>query len=314
MKQSEASGNVFGLTGGLLWGLDTVLIGVILGLSPFKHYLVIAPLVATFLHDTFSSLWMLLYTGVAHNFKLLGQALVSRSGRFVMLAALFGGPIGMTGYVLAIHYIGASNTAVISAMYPAVGALFSYLFLHERLKLRGVFGLCLAIIATMILGFTTSETPHNNLLGFMFAMLCVIGWGCESVICSYGMKNDVLPDVALQIRQLVSAFTYAAIIMPLVNGYPLVGVVLKQPVIGLLVLTALAGTSSYLCYYRSINIVGPIVAMGLNISYSAWAILIGIFFGNGIDFKTFLLAILIIIGSILTTDNPREFFKLFLRK
>ncbi len=51
--------------------------------------------------------------------------LKTRSGRFVMLGALMGGPLGMTFYVLAVKYIGASYTAAISAIYPAVGA-----FLH----------------------------------------------------------------------------------------------------------------------------------------------------------------------------------------
>ena len=45
-----------------------------------------------------------------------------------MLGALLGGPVGMTGYLLAIKYLGPAYTAIISSLYPALGALLSYLF------------------------------------------------------------------------------------------------------------------------------------------------------------------------------------------
>lgn len=307
----EGKGIATGLLGGFLWGLDTVLVGVILAMSPLSHAVALAPLVSTFLHDTFSSLWMLLFTTSKKNLQKFLKSWKSRSGLFVTIAALFGGPIGMTGYMLSIRYIGASNTAIISAMYPAVGAFFGFLFLKEKMKKTGFIGLGIAILATMILGFTSPEQPENIALGIIFALLCVIGWGCECVITAYGMKNDMLPDIALQIRQLVSAIVYGVLIIPIIGGYPLVGEILKSPAVIVIALTALAGTASYLFYYRSIDNIGAIKAMGLNISYSAWAIFIGVFFGNGISFKEIILAILIIAGSLLTTDNPKEFLQLF---
>ncbi|WP_071131770.1 DMT family transporter [Enterococcus timonensis] len=311
---SEGKGIATGLAGGLLWGLDTVLVGVILAMSPLSGAVALAPLVSTFLHDFFSSIWMLIYTAFHKNLKNFIKSWPKRSGRFVTIAALFGGPIGMTGYMLSIRYIGASNTAIISAMYPAVGAFFGYLFLKERMSKRGFLGLAIAMGATMILGFTSPEAPQNIVLGILFALLCVFGWGMEAVITAYGMKNDLLPDLALQIRQLVSALVYGIFIIPIIGGYPLVLEIIQSPAIIVIALTALAGTSSYLCYYRSIDSIGAIKAMGLNISYSAWAIFIGIFFGNGISFKEVILAVLIIAGSILTTDNPKEFLQIFILK
>lgn len=313
MKEKKVRGSGTGLLGGILWGLDTVLVGVILGTTIMNtpQAIAIAPLVSTFLHDACSSVWMLLFTAVNRGFGEFKKAIKTRSGKYVMIAALFGGPIGMTGYMLAINYIGASYTAVISAMYPAIGALFSMIFLKEKMTKMGGVGLSMAIGATMVLGFTTTDTPKNIWLGILFALLCVFGWGIEVVICAYGMKNDVLPETALQIRQLTSALVYGIMIMPFIKGYPLAFATLSSPVILLIAVTALAGTSSYLCYYRSIDGIGPIRAMGLNISYSAWAIFIGIFFGNGISLKALVLALVIISGSILTTDNPKEFLTLF---
>ena len=40
-----------------------------------------------------------------------------------MVAALLGGPVGMTGYLIAINNIGPGYTAIISSYYPAVGTV-----------------------------------------------------------------------------------------------------------------------------------------------------------------------------------------------
>ena len=314
LTKSEKDGISFGLLGGLLWALDTVLMGLVMLKSPLKEYAAFSPLIATFLHDSFSSIWLLAYNLYTDKWKELKTIFKNKSSLVVAIAAIFGGPIGMTGYILSIKYIGASNTAIISAMYPAVGSFFGYVFLKEKLGKKGILGLVLAISATMLLGLTAKETAENLILGFSFALLCVLGWGCESVISAYGMKQDILPDVALQIRQIVSATIYGVIIIPLVSGYSVVSEIITSPLIVTIAITALAGTSSYLFYYRSINKIGAIKAMGLNISYSAWAIVIGLFFGNEITIQMLILSIMIIIGSILTTENPKEFFSMFLKK
>ena len=46
-----------------------------------------------------------------------------------------------------------------------------------------------------------------------------------------------------------------------------------------LIVSALAGTTSYLFYYKGIDAIGPAKAMALNISYSAWAVVFGTFMG-----------------------------------
>ena len=45
-----------------------------------------------------------------------------------LLAALLGGPVGMSGYLIAINNIGPGYTAIISTFYPAVGTLLAFLF------------------------------------------------------------------------------------------------------------------------------------------------------------------------------------------
>lgn len=56
----QRKGLVSGITSGALWGLDTVLTGVILRMVPFietPEAIFLAPFISAFLHDMFSSLW-----------------------------------------------------------------------------------------------------------------------------------------------------------------------------------------------------------------------------------------------------------------
>ncbi|MDQ9830193.1 hypothetical protein RFX70_15425, partial [Acinetobacter baumannii] len=45
---------------------------------------------------------------------------------------------------------------------------------------------------------------------------------------------------------------------------------------GIILISALFGTASYLCYYKTIGKIGASKAMALNITYSAWSIVFSI--------------------------------------
>ena len=179
-----------GLAGGALWALDTVILGMALALPVFTgdpRAAILAPFASTFLHDLCSSLWMLGYTGLRRQYKAVWQALRTRGGRFVALGALLGGPVGMTGYVLAINAIGPAYTAIISALYPALGTVLAHFFLKEKLRPTGLIGLTLSIGGVIALGYTPGAAlPKGQLLGFGCALLCCIGWAAEGVICGVG--------------------------------------------------------------------------------------------------------------------------------
>lgn len=126
----------YGLFSGCLWGLDTVILGIALTMVPFigtaEALGARAPSSARALHDVCCALWLLLYMGVRGRLKDTLAALKTRSGKVVILGALLGGPIGMTGYVIAINNIGAGYTAIISSFYPAFGTLMAVLLLKEK--------------------------------------------------------------------------------------------------------------------------------------------------------------------------------------
>ena len=93
----------FGLFSGILWGLDTVVLGIALAMAPYfgtADAAAFASIASSFIHDAGCAIWLLIYMGVRGRLKDTVAALKTRSGLVVMLGALLGGPIGMTGYVI----------------------------------------------------------------------------------------------------------------------------------------------------------------------------------------------------------------------
>lgn len=294
-----------GLGAGFFWALDTVILGIALAQSPFsemKHAALLAPLISTFLHDLCSCIWMLLRTGMKKQFGKVRAALRTRGGRFVILGALLGGPVGMTGYVFAIRCLGAAYTAMISSLFPALGALFAFLFLKEKLKMRQAAGLVLCLLAAVLLGMSgQSQQPENFALGLFSAILCTVGWAAEVTVCAYGMKNDSVDnEQALLIRQMTSALFYGIVILNLFRGWGEAVAVLQTPVTAVIAFAALFGTASYLAYYKTIHRLGASVGMALNITYSAWAILLElVIFGNIPEAGSVVCGAVLVAGALL---------------
>lgn len=311
---------ITGLLSGVFWALDTVIIGIVLTSASFnnsKEIILFAPFISTFLHDFSSSIWLLIYMFIKKQFNLFKMALLSKAGKFIMLGAIFGGPIGMSCYIAAIKSIGPGYTAVISAMYPALGAFLAHVFLKEKMNLIQILGLVVSIIGIIFLGYSHSVQEYSNVTtGIVFAVLCCVGWASEAVICAYGMKDPyVNNEQALQIRQLTSAISYMFIIILVLDGLPYTVEIIKSEVSQTIMIAALCGTVSYLCYYKAIMVLGAAKAMPLNITYSAWAILFSFIFLQVVpDIKSIVCGVFIIIGSIIASTDIYKILKKFYNK
>ncbi|MGC4017985.1 MAG: DMT family transporter [Muricomes sp.] len=305
---------ITGLMAGVLWGLDTVILGIALAATQFvstEQAIFLAPFVSTFLHDACSTIWMFIYMGVKKQYKNVIKALKSRSGKFIVLGALLGGPIGMSGYVAAINYIGPAYTAIISALFPALGSFLSYIFLKEKMKPIQIAGLIVSILGIIVLGYTPGGSEVKNLvLGFGCALLCCVGWASEAVICAYGLKDpDITDEQALHIRQTVSAIFYGVIILTVINGWGFTLSLIPSSAAKIILISALFGTASYLCYYRSIATIGASKSMALNITYSAWSIVFSLVLLHTLpDLKSIICGVVIVVGSIVAATDLAEIF------
>ncbi|MFT8351244.1 DMT family transporter [Clostridium saccharoperbutylacetonicum] len=306
-KGNYKAGVASGVVSAITWGLDTVLIAIVLAMSPFlpEGAVFLAPFITAFFHDAFSAIWTFIYLAGKRQLGNLFKSMKTKSALFVVLAALMGGPVGMTGYLIAVKLIGPSYTAIISSLYPAVGAILAYVILKEKMNKRAWLGLIFAIIGVSIIGYSSGENGIS-LVGFLCALLCVFGWGSECVICAYGMKDDeVSSEFALQIRQMTSAIVYGILIVPVVGGIGLSFEILRTSVIWWIGATALSGTVSYLFYYNAIYKIGATRAMGLNITYVVWSIVFDVFInGRKIDIMTIICSLMVIGGVYFVAKQP----------
>ena len=309
-----------GILAGMTWAVETVVLGIALGMSPFlatEQAILLAPFVSTFLHDACSALFMFIYNAVRGNLKGLFGVCRTRDFKWLVLASAIGGPIGMTGYVLAVNYLGASVGAVASAVYPAIGTALAYVFLKEKVKWYQWIFLAMTLLGVFGLSYSPDLNVKNFWLGLLGAFMCAFGWGIEAVILAKCLKDDsIKTEYALNIRQTVSALIYGVIILPILGGWDLTVDLFTQGT-GMLIPTvaiaALAATVSYLFYYSAIGRLGASKAMALNITYTAWAILFTVIILRDLSvLKPFTLlcaGVIVVCGIFAATDLKVLFAK-----
>lgn len=313
MNKNLIKGASFGLVSGITWAIDTVLIGIVLSMTTFLEFqeiLLVAPLVSTFLHDTFSAIWMIILLGVKGELGTALGKLKESSGRIIILAGTLGGPIGMTFYVLSLQNIGASYTAVISSVYPAVGALFAFIILKDKLGLKNWGGLVMSIGFIVLLSYSGNLVVGSNVsLGLIFIIICVLGWGLECVVSAYAMRNEgIKPEHALLIRQLTSSVIFGTLIIPIFIGHSYTVQIVSSPAVVLALMgVAMAGTISYVFYYSAINVIGPVKAMAMNITYAAWAVgFEALLLGTAFTWKELVFGVFIVLGSVITVMETKK--------
>ena len=308
-----------GVFAGITWALETVILGIALSMSPFvssAEGIFLAPFVSTLIHDGISALFLLAVNGSRGRLKDLFMICKTKTFRLLIVSSAIGGPIGMTGYVLAVNYMGASIGAVASAIYPAIGAVLAYVFLKEKIKwYQWIFLFC-TLLGVWGLSYSPDIDIKNFQVGLLGVIMCSFGWGTEGVILSECMREKgIKSGDALQLRQLISALIYGLIIIPCLNGVHFTVGLFSFKNISLIITIAAAAffaTVSYLLYYRAIAKVGTAKAMGLNITYTAWAIFFSAVFlrqYGALNFRTIGCAVLVVICGVLAAVDFKELIK-----
>ena len=305
-----------GIIAGITWALETVILGIALAMSPFcstEQAIFLAPFVSTFLHDTCSALWAWIYNGVRGKLPGVWKAFKTKSGKWVVVAAIIGGPIGMTGYVLAVNYMGASIGAVASAIFPAIGSVLAYIFLKEKMKWHQWIFLVITLLGVYGLSYSPDLEIKNFLLGIVGALMCAFGWGIEAVVLAKCLKDpEVTDEFALQIRQTTSALVYGIIILPVLKGWGFTAGLFTGGTGWLIPTIAIAGlcaTVSYLFYYKAIAQIGASKSMALNVTYSAWAIVFTVVIlrdTSVLSFWTIACAVIVLVCGIFAAADFKE--------
>ena len=280
------SGITFGLFSGVFWGL-----GLTISAYIFSLYNV-SPFVVAFVHD-FISIFILAAILLIKYKKIDFKIFTNIKNISVIIGALLAGPIGMQCNLYAVKYIGGGLTSSITAVYPAVSVILAIVFLKHKVSKKTIVGIAL-IIAGIFAQSYTSEQVNSFYIGFLFALICAVAWGSESVLSSYAMSNNLTEIETLLIRQVTSFLAYLVIV--LFNGFS-VSEVADIKLGGLIFIFVLSNMVSYIAYYMSINRLKPAKATGLNVSYVVWTVVFSaIFLGIGLSALVIVTSLIIMLG------------------
>lgn len=280
------SGISFGLFSGLFWGL-----GLTISAYIFSLYNV-SPFVVAFVHD-FISIFILAAILLIKYKKIDFKIFTNIRNISVIIGALLAGPIGMQCNLYAVKYIGGGLTSSITAVYPAVSVILAIVFLKHKVSKKTIVGIAL-IIAGIFAQSYTSEQVNSFYIGFLFALICAVAWGSESVLSSYAMSNNLTEIETLLIRQVTSFLAYLLIV--LFKGFSVTEVA-DVKLEGLIFIFVLSNMVSYILYYMSINRLKPAKATGLNVSYVVWTVVFSaIFLGIGLSTLVIITSLVIMLG------------------
>lgn len=132
------------------------------------------------------------YLTVRYRRKALTK-LLSIGGKGVFTSLLYAS--SSITFVLAIRLTSVANALLIIAAAPMFAALFSYLFLREKIPVRTV----LAIIGSFagISYIFIGELSIGNYLGELVALLCACVFGANFVSIRHAKDLDLVPSLTL---------------------------------------------------------------------------------------------------------------------
>lgn len=274
VKNTGALGALFGLFSGILWGLGGVLLGTVLGMPPLNLETTKAPLVVACLHDGIAAFWLLSSTLLSDPRKKI-RCLDGSSVLMVCFAALLGGPVAMSGYLLGIQFSSVSYAVSITACCPAFGALFAWIFLKQKICKQTFLGMCITIIGAISLSYAPESLHQTHpcfYIGLALSLVTAIMWGLEGVLSTYAMKT-MDTAVAVTIRQSFSFFSYLIFVIPCIDGLSLLQKTATSQSGLVIVLAALVAAASYRFWYAAMSLAGVARGMSLNSTYALWSIL-----------------------------------------
>lgn len=306
-------GNVTGLISGITWAINTVLIGVALTLNPLgaPYMAFFAPFLSNFLNDIFVFIWTTTTFILRGKVKEIIPSFCSRNGAVLAIAGILGGPLGMLFYILGVKYSGAAYASIISSTYPVLGALVARIFMKEKLPIKTYLGLVLIIFAVIYIGYKPGSLAVNRpdmSLGILFSFLSALGWGIQGVFLAWGMKKETISQHMALIITVFSALAVdLVILLPIIGAVKYIIPTIFSPTGGVAFIAASIGAFSTWIYYVSVHKIGPSRAMGLNITYGLWAVVIGVLFmHHEFNLRLLIASVIIIIGVLLGSATKKE--------
>ncbi len=295
------------------------------GLSAFVITYVLAAL-GSAINDSCSAIWALALSGVKGKAGDFFRCLNTTPGRFMILAALVGGPISSTAYIASLQMAG-SVVIPITALCPAIGAILARILFKQKLNKRMMLGIFICVVASFLIGSTGigEDAPKGRLLGICIALIAAFGWGLEGCVAGYG-TSMIDYEIGITIRQATSGLANLIILLPI---FCIVGgnlslatglfgqAITNGPATWLFAVSSFFALFAYSLWYKGNSMCGAALGMACNGAYSFWGpffcwLILGV--ACGIDGWSmppivWFAAILMAVGILVIAMNPLDLFK-----
>ncbi|MDU2993978.1 MAG: hypothetical protein E7B49_06920 [Clostridium sp.] len=295
------------------------------GLSTFVVIYLVAAL-GNAINDTCSAVWAILNSIAKGKFKDFVRCLKSKPGKIMILAALIGGPIAGTAYVVSIQLAG-SIVVPISALCPAIAAILGRVLYKQELNKRMSVGILICVFASFLIGSTGfgGETSPTLVLGLLVAVIAALGWGFEGCVAGYGTAM-IDREIGICIRQVTPGIANLLIIVP-VLGVMAGGVDISidlafqaftsGPAMIWFVFSGLLTFITFMTWYAGNSMCGAGLGTACNGTYSFFGplfcfLLLGVFAGMegwALPAVAWIGAIIMMVGILTIAMNPLDIFR-----
>lgn len=254
---------------------------------------VLGPIVTTDLRLLIAGLALVAYAA-AINYNLEWK----RNWKLYAIVGVINSGLPFLLYSFAALYLPAAYLAIVNSSAPLFGALFSAIWLSDRLTYPKVMGLMLGMAGVGMISYTGSTTQVSTM--FVAGIIaCIVAAMC------YALSGIYIKRFAKEIKPLAlasgSQVAAGVLLLPFCMFDPVsIGVITPIIVINMAVLALLCSAIAYLIYFRLITEIGPTKTLTVTFVSPFFAMLFAAWFlGEGITTQMFAGAITIIFATIL---------------
>lgn len=287
-----------------IWGDYYGATGVAAGLSAFALIYTLSAVGAA-VNDICSAAWSLIYAAIIGRLGDFARTINTKPGRILILAAIIGGPIASTAYVIGLQLAG-SIIVPIAALNAAIGAIIGRIIYKQKLSSGMIAGIIICFAAAVVIGLFGYGIPEGGLagvfgnisgkaaIGIIAAFFAALGWGIEGAVGGYACCM-VDTEIAICIRQCTSGIVNAVILCSLLSlmggdgigsGLMLVGHALTDgPSLWMFIVAGIFASWSFKFWYKGASMCGAALGMGCNGTYAFWGpayclVVCGVIFGG----------------------------------
>lgn len=295
------------------------------GLSAFVVAYVLAAL-GNAINDTCSAVWAILYSIVKGKFGDFLRCIKSKPGRIMILAALIGGPIAGTAYVIALQMAG-SIVVPISALCPAIAAILGRILYKQEVNKRMAFGIAVCVFASFLIGSTglSGKASTSTFVGILIALVAAIGWGFEGCVAGYGSAM-IDPEIGICIRQVTSGIANLFILVPIfgimaggvhISTNLAIQAFTSTPAMAWFAVSGFLSFITFMTWYAGNSMCGAGLGTACNGTYSFFGplfclLLLGVYGGMdgwSLPSVAWIGAVIMMFGILTISMNPLDLFR-----